>query len=116
MAQKYQRFLKQQGSIVRVSPNMGTIHLAVSTIAAALYLLGQRRTNYISNPSQLIVPGLLLLAFFMWINNGAANENIHYVSQWWMTLQHIVLGGAVVVAGVQLAESTLLQQTEESDK
>lgn len=105
-SQEYQRFLKEQG-IVAISPN-NTIHFALATIATVLSLIrvvqkkdkGQR-----TDVSQMIVPGLLFLALFMWISNGSGDASgMVYISQWWLTLQHVVLGSAVIVAGVQLAE------------
>lgn len=94
---------------------MGKMHLGVAAIAAALYafrvvqkenmdVMKDDAAEFLLNPNQLIVPGLLLLALFMWMNNGPSDAPGNmYMSQWWMTLQHVVLGGAVVVAGVQLA-------------
>ena len=94
---------------------MDKMHLGVAAIAAALYAfrvvqkdsmdaMKDDAAEFFLNPSQLYVPALLLLALFMWANNGPSDASGKiYVSQWWMTLQHVVLGGAVVVAGVQLA-------------
>jgi len=82
--------------------SMAKMHLGIGAIAAALYgyrlmqkdsmdAMKDEKAQFFLNPSQLYVPGLLLLALLMW--HMDAN----------MTFQHVVLGGAVVVAGVQLA-------------
>ena len=94
--------MSTEGESGDISPSMAKMHLGVAAIAAALYAfrvvkkdsmdaMKDNAVEFFSNPSQLYVPGLLLLALLMW----------HMKAD--MTLQHLVLGGAVAVAGVQLA-------------
>lgn len=94
--------MSTEGESGDISPAMGKMHLGVAAIAAALYAfrvvqkdsmdaMKDDAAEFFLNPSQLYVPGLLLLALLMW----------HMKAD--MTLQHLVLGGAVAVAGVQLA-------------